>query len=81
MQSHCDQMSPKFVKPLANCLFQVKKKQELPSFVYVAASSESDFGAATSSDQRIYTFDIEKAMFISDLAANTGPITDLAISY
>ena len=72
-------MKPKFEKT-GEIFIEEKKGVETPSFVYVAASSVSSFGAATSSDQKIYTFDSEKSKIISTWNANTGPITGLALN-
>ena len=72
-------MPPKFVKT-GELFIEGEKGKEVPSFVYIAASSTSNFGAASSSDQKIYTFDSEKSEFISNWKANTGPISDLEIN-
>lgn len=72
--------TPKFVKTGEIFIKSEKGKGDVPSFVYVAASSTSNFGAATSSDNRIFTFDSEKAKIISSWKANAGPITGLSLS-
>ncbi|EAY01004.1 hypothetical protein TVAG_154740 [Trichomonas vaginalis G3] len=66
----------KFTKT-GEIFIEPKKGVETPSFVYVTASAQTNLGAASSSDCRIYTFDSAACKSISNFPAHTGVITGL----
>lgn len=69
----------KFTKT-GEIFIEPKKGYETPSFVYITASAQTSYGAASSSDLKIYTFDSVANKSISSWVAHTGSISGLTMN-
>jgi len=53
---------------------------DVPSFVYICASDSINIGASSTSDRKIYIFDLKEAKTINSFHAHTADITGIAMN-